>query len=509
MVAVPSELYMRPFAQRTIVALSLVATVAFSGCTVQTATPSAPTTSLPIPPLDSTMLYSWLSTGEAQQLRTTLIGVDPRKARVAGISTSDLLFRTLDPEERRKFREVCFSDSKFPAEKAEFGCPWLHLQFDPVAAAAYLSTDAAADAMRESFAVGFDAFAERGGIGQRITETADATSIQDYRLWRSSSFRTVAVFPNERFHETARQLAWSADGSTLALACGGLIEVRTLATGTSKWIAPADDYFKDYSLVGLSPDASQVIGVSSSFVTVWDTQSGKEVFTKEFPFRNNVNSRLNSGQMPAAWSPDGKWVITEAGLDTIVWDTATWTPRHTHPAASDAAWSTDSQRYVLAGMDDRAIGEEIYQTESTVVDAPPPTLHSEVFAVEDGRSEARIAAPFTSAQWATRNKDNRAYQATYSRVDPKTAFLWSPQGGSTAPIFLSNAEAISGDGSIVINQGQGSLDDVVTGDRVDIDIVTPKNFTEFGVTDSAWSPDSHLLAQVTDAALYIYTDLPR
>jgi hypothetical protein len=109
------------FARRTIVTLSLAATVAFSGCTVQSTTPSAPTTSLPIPPLDSTMLYSWLSTGEAQQLRTTLRGVDPRKVRVAGISTSDLLFRTLDPEERRTLREVCFSDSKFLAEKAEFG----------------------------------------------------------------------------------------------------------------------------------------------------------------------------------------------------------------------------------------------------------------------------------------------------------------------------------------------------------------------------------------------------
>jgi hypothetical protein len=502
---------MPPFARRTIVALSLVATVAFGGCTVQSTTPSAPTTLLPLLPLDSTTLYSWLSAGEAQQLRTTLIGVDPRKVRVAGIDTADLLHRTLDPEERRKFKVVCFSDSKPSEEKVDFGCPWLHLQFDPVAVASfeYFRGDAAADAMRESFAVGFDAFAERGGLGRPVASTAETTSIQDYRVWRSSSFRTVAVFPNERFDETARQLVWSADGSTLAIAYGGLIEVRTLATGTNKWIAPADDYRKDYSLVGLSPDASQVIGVSSSFVTVWDSQSGNEVFTKEFPYRNNVNSRLIFALMPAAWSPDGKWVITEAGLDTIVWDTATWTPRHTHPAASDAAWSTDSQRYVLAGIDDRAISEVIYETESTVFDAPPPTLHSEVFAVDGGRSEARIAAPFTSAQWATGAKGNRAYQATYSRVDPKTAFLWSPQGASTAPIFLSNAEAISGDGSIVINQGQGTLNNVVTGERVDADIVNSKNFTEFGVTDSAWSPDSHLLAQVTDTALYIYTDLPR
>jgi WD40 repeat protein/DNA-binding SARP family transcriptional activator len=232
------------------------------------------------------------------------------------------------------------------------------------------------------------------------------------RVW---DVNTSAILLTLRYPEgEMRSVAWSPDGTQIATASDEVItiwdtstgaELRTLLGHTApigKWIAwsPSGDRLATSSLDGIvkvwdartwqeiytfpdyegpeslwkalslfwSPSGERICGVSirDGKATIWDVTTGESLTLDMGGYMNN-----------AAWSPDGKHVVTVGAPGVQLWDATTG---ESQPILFDqswsnyAMWSQDGMRIVTASDDgigrvwDVATGEvmlSLYSQESS------------------------------------------------------------------------------------------------------------------------------------------------
>ncbi len=434
----------------------------------------------------------------ATLFENTITNTDPRYLRIAGIRSAELVHAALTSSQLDRLSQACLSRDI----DRSFGCPASHLSFDTSFVVDNFDLGRATENFSSSFATSLAALIDGGGLERTIPATA-ISSLTDFATWRAGKFRPIAIFPNETDGQSTYKIAWSGDGSLLATTTYKTIELRQLQTGKSKTFRTDNEY---YPSVGLSPDGSRLVGVSERSVTVWDTKTNKVVFSQSFTPRSNATSRLSTGEMSAPWSPDGKWLITEAGLDTIVWNTATWKPHHTRPAASEAAWSADSQRYVLIGVDNRPISAEIYEKETAAAAGVDETseLNTTVFGISSGEVEAALSGPYRSGRWVTGGVKILLSTTSLDLGDSQSAAWSLDELGDPSVVELqvgSRVDRFSADGTLGVVEGR--VIDLATGGALE-----PTMFLECCSNVADWSPDGHLFAIVNDAALFIFADEP-
>jgi hypothetical protein len=507
-------------ARSSVLAVSISALSALSavlgGCTTESAGTKPPKPAVVLTPLNQTKLSRWLSDPAAvgklvaakgaavpgsrfsqltaapgtpfELMRATISDIDPREVRLAGVKTAELIYASLTEEQLKAFSKACFSESAELADRSAFGCPDLYLEYNKAAVKAFNAAGTFLEGLAKGNYRESVSYAFRGLQTGRLESLIPA---DDPLAKSSTSFAVAGVFPNLRHDAPIVRGSLTGDGSRLTTTwlSRGPIEVRTLATGEVATFGDDDiDGRTSFTAGAVSPDGSVLVGVNDGAVIVWDTATKKVLFRQSFGFRTNVTSRIGPANLPVLWSPNGKYVITEAGLDTFVWDAATWKPLRKHQAAVGAAWSPDSQRYVLVGMDDRPINEEIYEAElNSSEPKPEETFRTAIFSVADAKVEHEIIGVHSFATFTSNGKDV-VLQSNDQRNAP---VLWNLVSGQLEKLpTTTDLRTESGDllGYRFENpRGSGS--------------------TIVSVIGSGWSPDGHRVADVGNSGVTLYSDV--
>ncbi len=424
-------------------------------------------------------------------LRATISEMDPQDVRLAGVKTAELLHASLTKKQLASLVKSCLQPDREIADVSGFGCPSRYLGYRKAALETFNSFGTfnearATEVFDESLAGALEGLQTPNGLEPLIPlSDAQAKSAESFSV---ASFTVVGVFPNLKYDETPVMASLSADGSLLATTYFDplSIEVRNLATGDVNEFRVPDTTRKTYLTAGVfSPDGTMLIGTADGLVVVWDTANQKVLFNQTFPGRNNTTSRLGPGNLSPIWSPDGKHVITEAGLDTFVWDTTTWKPVRKHPVAHHGAWSPNSLRYALIGIDDRPINEEIYESESKSTDAAEtPDLQTSIFSLATEKAEHDTVGVHTSGQF-TSDGNHVVLQTNNDSV------LWDLSSGQKEPV--ENSAEIRSSSFEMLGyrfanpNGSGS-------------IVVSKN-------GGAWSADGHRVAGFSNSGVTVYSDI--
>ncbi len=138
------------------------------------------------------------------------------------------------------------------------------------------------------------------------------------RLWRAAELGSASADPRVLGTDLGRELAFSPDGSTLAVVGGNYdgmsyLQLWDVATGV-----PASDNLQpqghDIFSVGFSPDGATVVTTAGTAAKVWDVDSGQEVAWLQDESRNAYVYSV-------AFSPDGMAIAT-GSEDGVVnfWD---------------------------------------------------------------------------------------------------------------------------------------------------------------------------------------------
>ena len=302
--------------------------------------------------------------------------------------------------------------------------------------------------------------------GTRIASAASNGTIQ---VWDAFTGQLLYTF-----HEIAWDIAWSPDGTCIAIRHDTTVRVLDAFDGTLLYIyhdhydrlqkikAIDNTKWLGVTAISWSPDSTHIAsGDSYNTVLVWDAKTGRNILTYQG----------HSKEVQAvAWSPNGKYIASGGHDKTVqVWDAATGQNIYTYQKHSKAelvkalAWSPDSEHIVSScstSHGDYAVhvweavtGKEIcmYQGHSYEVQATarsPKHIASDVQAVAWSPNGKYIASggdyPDNTVQvWdATTGQHFYTYQGHSSGV---WDVAWSPDstrivscdgfGGRTAQIW--------------------------------------------------------------------------
>jgi WD40 repeat protein len=154
----------------------------------------------------------------------------------------------------------------------------------------------------------------------------------EVRLWRAGNGEPIATLEHD--HEVYA-LAFSPDGKVLltvsarlspgkARRDGGLIQLWDSRTGKS--IGRAWRAQEELERLSFRPDGKEILAIQTDRAVTWDVATGKQ---------RHVFAHPHSGRVKvAAWSPDGKHVLTaggaggrNVGLGLLhIWDAETGQP---------------------------------------------------------------------------------------------------------------------------------------------------------------------------------------
>jgi WD40 repeat protein len=209
-------------------------------------------------------------------------------------------------------------------------------------------------------------------LGKRLGHSATAWD-GNAVLWNASSGKELSTLSGDSGR--VESVAWSPDGKRLATGNGSKVLVWSVVTGKRLLTIAHDDSEvnawdaakgKQPSAItvngGLvrslawSPDGSRLAIANSSVVSVWDARKGNQVATL---------SGHEDVVVIVVWSPDGQRLATGSRDNTVrVWDARTGTERLTLSGHGDSvtsvAWSPDGKRLASGSVDERV---QIYATD--------------------------------------------------------------------------------------------------------------------------------------------------
>ena len=135
------------------------------------------------------------------------------------------------------------------------------------------------------------------GSGDKSAKLWDAETGQEIRTFRHTlGVHSVAFSSDGSRVLTASAGSWGSEGTVTLWDAETGQEIRTFGYGGG-------------TLVAFSSDGKRVLTVSGGSAWLWDAESGRVIDT--FP----------GTQPPAAISPDGRWVLTSSGDETVrIWD---------------------------------------------------------------------------------------------------------------------------------------------------------------------------------------------
>lgn len=184
--------------------------------------------------------------------------------------------------------------------------------------------------------------------GRRLASLADGA----IHLWDLPSGRAARTFPKDGY-----SFALSPDGNTLATSERGHFCLFDTATGTARHELRADCSFQwlcAFSADGKTLHATEYNPLRQNpddvhRVTGWDVATGQKLYQWGLP----------EAQMPRAFSPDGRSLVTESEYRHVfrLWDTVAGREVRRWPAACrdftfGFAFSPDGKRFAVGGDDD-------------------------------------------------------------------------------------------------------------------------------------------------------------
>ena len=201
-----------------------------------------------------------------------------------------------------------------------------------------------------------------------------AGSPQDVEVWDISTGKKVVWHCHSAESHSLSSLAWSPDGSRVALGEGeGLVTIWDTATAKRLLVLPDRAGEMEVSSVAWSPDGRRLASGSweTERLTIWDTATAKRLLV--LPGRAGP-----MGVSTVAWSPDGRRLASvgnsgqkNVGGQTVkVWDTSDGHEMltlvgHTQ-RVNCMAWTRDGKRLATAGADitakiwDPSSGQELF-----------------------------------------------------------------------------------------------------------------------------------------------------
>jgi len=179
-----------------------------------------------------------------------------------------------------------------------------------------------------------------------VTASYDGTA----RIWDAWSGIEQRVLSGHT--RTVLTAAWSPDGTRIVTASDdGTARVWDARSGRELLIFHSGDGF---TCAVYSPDGSRIATVSDTKVQIWDARSGRPVSTLPSP-GTTFGSHADTGYRGSvAYSPDGTRIVTTMGDRTArVWDAQTGKMLETLAGHTDtiatAAYSPDGKRIVTGG----------------------------------------------------------------------------------------------------------------------------------------------------------------
>jgi RNA polymerase sigma factor (sigma-70 family) len=159
--------------------------------------------------------------------------------------------------------------------------------------------------------------------GERLAVTLANEAVEVWNISQGKLEHTLGGYEAEPTHRVAvrlvvgasnkmtrTDLAFSADGKTVAASCGNAT-VRQFDLTSGKEVAAAAGH--QSGVVAVGSDGRTTVSVSKESVRVWDAATGQEV----------RNWALTPPAVAAAVSPDARWVATATGGGSVkLWDTA-------------------------------------------------------------------------------------------------------------------------------------------------------------------------------------------
>src|SRR5262245_12102110 len=315
--------------------------------------------------------------------------------------------------------------------------------------------------------------------GKRIASAAN-----EVKVWDTATGRELLTLKGHT------SMAFSPDGRYLAAASGWTVKLWDPESGKEvRTIAPLEGRNKTTAAgLAFSPDGKHLAAVAgpnfADTATVWETETGKEVWTVQgkglFP--------LNRGLLGVAFSPDGKFLAAGSEDMTVkVWDATTgrrYTPLRGHlHQVNSVAFSPDGRFLASASRDqsvklwDMATGQE----------AATFTGHThEVSGVAfspDGRRLASASWDATVKVWNAAEEPGVRILGGHRGVVAGVAF--SPEGRRLASADAGGRRDTAGR----VQSGEVKGWDAVTGE----DLLTLKGHTG-EVNGVAFSPDGKRLA---------------
>ena len=186
--------------------------------------------------------------------------------------------------------------------------------------------------------------------------------------------------------EAVRCVAFSPDGTTLAVATWQSAEVALWDWRRRRRLAVLDGHRGNISVLAFSPDGSRLLAANSAAeVRLWDVATREERVCRR---------AHDAGMTAAAFAPNGGLFATASFVDVAVrlWDTATGEPRGSLPGVSTGvtglAFSPDGTTLATSRCDGVATLWELASGRPLgTVRAPTGSLQSIAFAA-DGRTFA-------------------------------------------------------------------------------------------------------------------------
>jgi WD40 repeat protein/tetratricopeptide (TPR) repeat protein len=239
-----------------------------------------------------------------------------------------------------------------------------------------------------------------------VTASRDATA----RLWDSSTGKQVAALPHEGGVNAA---SFSPDGR-LILTLSDDSRARLWDSSTGKELVRLPN--NRVNAASFSPDGRLVVTTSSDEVLLWESDTGKQVFT--LPHIKN-----------ASFSPDGRLLLTTSGDKAAqLWEPGTGKPVATlrHDAeVTSMSFSPDGRLVVTASKDWTA---RLWEsgTGKLVATLPHGGEVSSASFSPDGRLLVTRSGTKTVRVWDLTRTDKEI--ATLSHEDTVTSASFSPDG---------------------------------------------------------------------------------